>query len=550
VYGSNGNGTFGAASGPTGSVTYSPSSTTAVGSSPDSTDTTILVGNFFGAGLNDLAVVDTGSAAPGLFLLQNTSTSSAYSFATATKTAVPGLVSAQAASFTGSGTTDLLVSTGTALSVLDNNGQGTFGTNFPALTVTATPTTFTAADANFDGYADIYQLVPAGNASTLNVNLLSGSATATSMPVTLTPGTQPISAVWAGNQNFNGATASGTVVVEGAVTAAATTTTLTSALNPAPLGTPVPLTAVVTPAAISTLLPSGTVTFFDGTNRLGAATLDLTGTATYSATTLASGTHALSAVYTGDANFLGSTSGVVSEQVTVAPPNVVLTGPPSSPPGQQPTLNFQLVNPYPTPLNGTFSLTFASSVSGRADDPAVQFASGGRTFTFTIPANSTATPQVLFQDGTVAGTITITLGLTTNGTDVTPPNLAPVVITVPAAAPTLSSVTAAAATSGNTVTVVVEGLSNTLEATTATFHFHAAKGDTLSDPDITVSVPTAFSTWFGSTNSAQFGSLFSYTQQFVLSGSPSSISSVDVTLTNSVGTSNMVTGTLASGTTQ
>ena len=96
----------------------------------------------------------------------------------------------------------------------------------------------------------------------------------------------------------------------------------------------------------------------------------------------------------------------------------------------------------------------------------------------------------------------------------------------------------------------MEGLSNTLEATTATFHFHAAKGDTLSDPDITVSVPTAFSTWFGSTNSAQFGSLFSYTQQFVLSGSPSSISSVDVTLTNSVGTSNMVTGTLASGTTQ
>ena len=165
--------------------------------------------------------------------------------------------------------------------------------------MTATPTTFTAADANFDGYADIYQLVPAGNASTLNVNLLSGSATATSMPVTLTPGTQPISAVWAGNQNFNGATASGTVVVEGAVTAAATTTTLTSALNPAPLGTPVPLTAVVTPAAISTLLPSGTVTFFDGTNRLGAATLDLTGTATYSATTLASGTHALSAVYNG-----------------------------------------------------------------------------------------------------------------------------------------------------------------------------------------------------------------------------------------------------------
>ena len=90
VYGSNGNGTFGAASGPTGSVTYSPSSTTAVGSSPDSTDTTILVGNFFGAGLNDLAVVDTGSAAPGLFLLQNTSTSSAYSFATATQDGGPG----------------------------------------------------------------------------------------------------------------------------------------------------------------------------------------------------------------------------------------------------------------------------------------------------------------------------------------------------------------------------------------------------------------------------------------------------------------------------
>ena len=342
-----------------------------------------------------------------------------------------------------------------------------------------------------------------------------------------------------------GSTASGTVVVQGLFTA--TTTALSSALNPAPLGAAVPLTAVVTPSAATTLVPTGQVSFMDGQAVLGQSPVDGTGTATLSPTTLTTGTHALTAAYSGDANFSPSTSAVVTEQITNAPPDVVLTGPPTSSPGQQPALNFQLVNPYPAPLNGTFTLTFASGVSGRADDPSVQFASGGRTFTFTIPANSVATPQVLLQAGTLASTISVSLSLTTGGVDVTPTDLQPVVITVPPSAPTITSVTPTM--SGGNLTVVVQGLSNTLEVTRATFHFNPAKGDSISDPDITVDVPTPFAQWFGSTDSVGFGSTFSYTQQFLLSGGDAKIASVDVTLTNSIGVSTTVTGTLSTGTT-
>jgi hypothetical protein len=59
------------------------------------------------------------------------------------------------------------------------------------------------------------------------------------------------------------------------------------------------------------------VQFFDGTTLLNTATLS-SGTASYSTTTFAAGTsHALTAVYLGDANFTGSNSGA-AKTVTVS----------------------------------------------------------------------------------------------------------------------------------------------------------------------------------------------------------------------------------------
>src|SRR5581483_5062418 len=67
---------------------------------------------------------------------------------------------------------------------------------------------------------------------------------------------------------------------------------------------------------------------------------------------------------------------------------------------QQPAVDVSLAAPYPVALTGRVTLTFVPA-SGLPDDPAVQFSSGGRSASFTIPANGTravfAAPQLALQ---------------------------------------------------------------------------------------------------------------------------------------------------------
>ena len=225
--------------------------------------------------------------------------------------------------------------------------------------------------------------------------------------------------------------------------------------------------------------------------------------------------------------------------VAPASPQVTLSGPSTITPGTQPTLSFALTNPYPVTLNGDFDLSFAPAVNPPVDDPAVQFATGGRTLTFTVPADSTAVPTVQLQAGTVAGTITVPLVLTANGLNVTPTSIQPVVIVIPAAVPAVSSATMTR--SGDQLTVVLHGFSNTREVTQATFQFVGISGAQIDTPDVTVPVGPAFTAWYSSAASDQYGSTFTYTQTFTVGGGAASIDSVQVTLTNSVGTSVMQT---------
>jgi len=65
----------------------------------------------------------------------------------------------------------------------------------------------------------------------------------------------------------------------------------------------------------STAMPTGTVTFLDGTNSLGTGTLDRNGTASLTLSTLTAGTHNITASYTGTSNFAASTSAASTETV-------------------------------------------------------------------------------------------------------------------------------------------------------------------------------------------------------------------------------------------
>ena len=96
------------------------------------------------------------------------------------------------------------------------------------------------------------------------------------------------------------------------VNTAATTTTLSSLLNPSTFGQTVTFTASVSSKVAGTI--SGSITFSDTTTSLGTVTSSA-GKATFSTSKLNAGAHSISAHYKGSRNFAVSTSKAVSEKV-------------------------------------------------------------------------------------------------------------------------------------------------------------------------------------------------------------------------------------------
>jgi hypothetical protein len=94
-----------------------------------------------------------------------------------------------------------------------------------------------------------------------------------------------------------------------------TRTILKSSLNPSYYGNSVTFTATVSSTSGSAI-PAGTVTFYDGSTELScdAVTLDSSGAASCSTSTLTVGTHTITADYSGSSKFYGS-SGTLSQVV-------------------------------------------------------------------------------------------------------------------------------------------------------------------------------------------------------------------------------------------
>jgi hypothetical protein len=93
----------------------------------------------------------------------------------------------------------------------------------------------------------------------------------------------------------------------------ATTTVVTSSLNPAPPGVPVTFTATVTPAFTKGAL-TGRVSFYDGTTLLGSGSLSQ-GKATLSKSSLTLGSHSITTRYAGGGNYLPSTSPILIQLI-------------------------------------------------------------------------------------------------------------------------------------------------------------------------------------------------------------------------------------------
>jgi hypothetical protein len=235
--------------------------------------------------------------------------------------------------------------------------------------------TFTATVTSSAASIPIGTVTFQDGATTLGTGTLSGG-TATFTTSGLGTGAHSITAIYGGDANFTGSTSP---ILTETIGKAVSSTAVASSNNPSNIGTAVTLSATVTSPVTGTL--SGTVTFQDGASVLGTGTLS-GGTATFTTSGLTGGTHSITAVYSGDANFAGSTS----------PPLV------------------QTVN----------KAASSTSVPASSNNPSI-FGSAV-TFTATVkPATGSGTPTgtVTFNDGaSVLGTGTLSAGsatLTTSG---------------------------------------------------------------------------------------------------------------------------------------
>lgn len=179
----------------------------------------------------------------------------------------------------------------------------------PALT----PVTFTVHLAANDQSAPAGNKIQLSGSSVTPVQLTTdatGSATFTTD--TLAAGSYLVTANFAGTAAISPQSASliEKITVSDIV---ATTTTFTVSPNPANSGQAVTLSASV--AAGATAVSSGTVGFYDGTALLGTGAISTSGVATFVTSSLAVGTHPLTAVFAATGSSASSTSPVVQEVI-------------------------------------------------------------------------------------------------------------------------------------------------------------------------------------------------------------------------------------------
>ncbi len=198
-------------------------------------------------------------------------------------------------------------------------------------------------------------------ASTLGqTQITAGSAGLTTS--TLSPGIHTLQAAYGGDAAYTpGLSNTLTVVVD----AQLTSTVLQASPVSGPLGATIALTATVS-APVGPL--SGTVKFFDGSTLLGAAAIDTSGSAHFATTTLALGTHTLSAQFVGTTSLAASVSVGVQVNITGIQTSTTLTaGPNPAYPGQAVSLSATVRSSASAPaLTGTVRFFDGSVVLGDA----------------------------------------------------------------------------------------------------------------------------------------------------------------------------------------
>lgn len=252
----------------------------------------------------------------------------------------------------------------------------------------ATTTTVSSPGASTYGQAVTFSATVAPSGSTGSVQFFDGAnplgtaalnGSVASLPVSsLSVGAHSITAIYSGDTTHIGSTSAAWIQNVGK---AAATTTLGVSPNPSFTGQTVTLSAVVSPA-----VATGTVQFVDGTTLLGTVALS-GGVASLSTAGLAPGSHSLTAVYSGDGNFTGSSSSAVALTVIappLAPSNLNAVAVSSS------EINLSWTA---SPTSGVTYNVYASTVSGFVPSASNLIASGIATTAF---ANTGLSPRTTY----------------------------------------------------------------------------------------------------------------------------------------------------------
>jgi hypothetical protein len=232
---------------------------------------------------------------------------------------------------------------------------------------------------------------------------LDGNGSAAFTTSTLALNGHSITAVYGATANFNASTSAASVVT---VSPDGTTTTVTSSVASPVYGQSVTFTAKVAAAAPGTGTPTGSVTFSDGSTVLATKTLG-GGLASFTTSTLAVGSHALTVSYAGSTNFGASSA---TSTVTV---------------GQDST-TAAVTSSVANPVYGqsvTLTATVAAAHSGLKPSGTVSFYSGATLLgTGTLSNGKAALSTKLLPVG--ADSITVVYGGDPNFLSSTSPALA------------------------------------------------------------------------------------------------------------------------------
>ncbi|HEV2298371.1 MAG TPA: Ig-like domain-containing protein [Candidatus Acidoferrales bacterium] len=240
-----------------------------------------------------------------------------------------------------------------------------------------------------------------GNATLGNVSL-NGAGVATFSTTKTSAGTRSITAVYAGTLNF--ITSTSPILTQTVNQVATSTSAIISSLDPSTFGQSVSFSVTVTSTTLA--IPTGTVTFKNGATTLASFGINTSGVAKYTTTTVPAGTDSITAVYSGNPNFIGSTSPALTQTVNQAGTTTAVTS---------------SLNPSTFGASVTFTATVTPATSGTPSGN-VTFKDGATT----LATRSLTSGKATFSTTTLAKgghTITVVYAGSSNYTGSTSPPL-------------------------------------------------------------------------------------------------------------------------------